>query len=127
MVDINLGEGATAALFLALQHAGTPTVVVTGYDIAALPSRVATATVVQTPAAPHSVIHALATATRRHTMHLNASQRAILQAIADTDPVSAEDATWAVTQGLAVQAEDADIDLTPAGRSALGEAGRDPA
>lgn len=54
-------------------------------------------------------------------MRLTDTQIAILQAIAATDPVSAEDATWAVTEGFAVQAEDADIDLTPAGREALGE------
>jgi len=53
------------------------------------------------------------------TMALTDSQIAILQAIEATDPVSADDATWAVTEGLAVQAEDGDIDLTPAGREAL--------
>lgn len=52
-------------------------------------------------------------------MPLTTSQIAILRAIEATDPVSADDATWAVTEGLAVQAEDADIDLTPAGREAL--------
>ncbi len=52
-------------------------------------------------------------------MALTDSQIAILQAIEATDPVSADDATWAVTEGLAVQAEDGDIDLTPAGREAL--------
>ena len=54
-------------------------------------------------------------------MRLNDTQIAILQAIAATDPISAEDATWAVKEGFAVQAEDGDIDLTPAGREALGE------
>lgn len=52
-------------------------------------------------------------------MTLTDHQLAVLRAIHATDPVSAEDATWAVTAGLAVQAEDADIDLTPAGRHAL--------
>jgi hypothetical protein len=52
-------------------------------------------------------------------MSLTDQEIAVLRAIHATDPVSAEDATWAVTQGLAVQAEDGDIDLTPAGRSAL--------
>lgn len=56
-------------------------------------------------------------------MQLTRAQISILQAIAATDPVSAEDATWAVTAGLAVQAEDADIDLTPAGRRLLEEEG----
>lgn len=52
-------------------------------------------------------------------MTLTEKQLAVLRAIEATDPVGAEDATWAVTEGLAVQAEDADIDLTPAGRAAL--------
>jgi|GEM_PF-433363 len=52
-------------------------------------------------------------------MTLTDHQRDVLRAIHATDPVSAEDATWAVTAGLAVQAEDGDIDLTPAGRQAL--------
>ncbi|WP_313341430.1 hypothetical protein [Stenotrophomonas sp.] len=56
-------------------------------------------------------------------MRLTTSQIAILRAIEATDPVSADDATWAVTEGLAVQAEDADIDLTPAGRKSLAELG----
>jgi len=55
-------------------------------------------------------------------MSLTHAQISILEAIAATDPISAEDATWAVTAGLAVQAEDADIDLTPAGRKALADA-----
>lgn len=55
-------------------------------------------------------------------MKLADNQLAILRAIEATDPVSADDATWAVTEGLAVQAEDADIDLTPAGREALAAA-----
>lgn len=54
-------------------------------------------------------------------MHLSEQQRKILHAIHATNPVSAEDATWAVTEGLAVQAEDGDIDLTPAGRELLGD------
>jgi hypothetical protein len=33
--------------------------------------------------------------------------------------VKGDDATWAVTAGLAVQAEDGDIDLTPHGRDVL--------
>jgi hypothetical protein len=55
-------------------------------------------------------------------MPLTDKQLAILRAIKATDPVSADDATWAVAEGLAVQAEDSDIDLTPAGKGALGEA-----
>ena len=54
-------------------------------------------------------------------MPLTDKQLATLRAIEATDPVSADDATWAVTEGLAVQAEDSDIDLTPAGKDALGE------
>lgn len=52
-------------------------------------------------------------------MALTHSQISILECIAATRPVSADDATWAVTEGLAVQAEDGDIDLTSAGRAAL--------
>ena len=52
-------------------------------------------------------------------MSLTNTQLAILRAIEATDPVPADDATWAVTEGLAVQAEDGDIDLTPAGKEAL--------
>lgn len=52
-------------------------------------------------------------------MALSETQVAILRSIEATIPVSAEDATWAVTEGFAVQAEDGDIDLTPAGRDAL--------
>ena len=55
-------------------------------------------------------------------MPLTDKQLAILRAIEATDPVSADDATWAVAEGLAVHAEDSDIDLTPAGKDALGEA-----
>lgn len=54
-------------------------------------------------------------------MNLSEQQCAILRAIHATDPVSADAATWAVKEGLAVQAEDGDIDLTPAGREALGD------
>ena len=43
----------------------------------------------------------------------------ILRAIADAQPAKGADATWAVTAGLAVQAEDGDIDLTPRGRDVL--------
>lgn len=50
---------------------------------------------------------------------LSDGQLRILRAIADAQPVKADDATWAVNAGLAVQAEDADIDLTPRGREAL--------
>lgn len=52
-------------------------------------------------------------------MSLTDCQIAILQAIAELQPLSAEQATWAVKEGYAVQAEDADIDLTPAGREVL--------
>jgi hypothetical protein len=55
-------------------------------------------------------------------MKLAPAQIAILRAIEATDPISTDDATWAVAEGLAVQAEDADIDLTPAGREALAAA-----
>ncbi|AWH44544.1 hypothetical protein [Stenotrophomonas sp. ZAC14A_NAIMI4_1] len=50
---------------------------------------------------------------------LTAGQLQILRAIADAQPVKGDDATWAVTAGLAVQAEDGDIDLTPRGRDVL--------
>ena len=46
-------------------------------------------------------------------------QLQILRAIADAQPVKADDATWAVAADLAVQAEDGDIDLTPRGREVL--------
>ncbi|WGV56887.1 hypothetical protein QIF44_06700 [Stenotrophomonas indicatrix] len=46
-------------------------------------------------------------------------QFTILRAIADARPVGSDAATWAVKKGLAVQAEDADIDLTPHGRDML--------
>lgn len=47
---------------------------------------------------------------------LTDQQFQILRAIADAQTVTGDDATWAVKAGLAVQAEDADIDLTPHGR-----------
>lgn len=50
---------------------------------------------------------------------LTDAQRRILQAIADAERVDSDAATWAVATGLAVQAEDGDIDLTPRGRDAL--------
>ena len=50
---------------------------------------------------------------------LTGAQRQILQAIADAEQVDSDAATWAVKAGLAVQAEDGDIDLTPRGRDAL--------
>ncbi len=50
---------------------------------------------------------------------LTGPQRQILQAIADAGQVDSDAATWAVNAGLAVQAEDGDIDLTPRGRDAL--------
>jgi len=53
-------------------------------------------------------------------MPLNDKQLAILRAIEVTDPVSADDATWAVTEGLAVQAEDSDIDRTHWARGSTG-------
>lgn len=60
-------------------------------------------------------------------MGLTAAQIRILQDIADAQPVRGDAATWAVNAGFAVQAEDADIDLTPAGRHALaGQPGREP-
>ncbi|WP_162292128.1 hypothetical protein [Stenotrophomonas maltophilia] len=50
----------------------------------------------------------------------------MLQAIAAAEPVRGDAATWAVTAGWAVQAEDGDIDLTEAGRDALAaQAGRE--
>mgnify|MGYP006887124471 CR=1 FL=1 len=52
-------------------------------------------------------------------MEMTAEQRKILQAIAAAEPVRGDAATWAVTAGWAVQAEDGDIDLTEAGRDAL--------
>ncbi|WP_329752807.1 hypothetical protein [Stenotrophomonas maltophilia] len=57
-------------------------------------------------------------------MSLTNSQVAILRAIAGLNPVSAEQATWAVKEGYAIQAEDADIDLTPAGHEVLEGGGR---
>jgi len=48
---------------------------------------------------------------------LTDAQRRILQAIAER--VDSDAATWAVKAGLAVQAEDGDIDLTPRGRDLL--------
>ncbi|AWH55492.1 hypothetical protein C1924_11915 [Stenotrophomonas sp. ESTM1D_MKCIP4_1] len=50
---------------------------------------------------------------------LNDRQIRILQTIAEADEVDSNDATWAVTAGLAVQAEDGDIDLTPRGHEVL--------
>nr|WP_239505158.1 hypothetical protein [Stenotrophomonas pavanii] len=50
---------------------------------------------------------------------MTAHQREILEAIAAAQPVRGDAATWAVNAGLAVQAEDGDIDLTDAGRDAL--------
>ncbi|AWH33544.1 MULTISPECIES: hypothetical protein [Stenotrophomonas] len=50
---------------------------------------------------------------------LTGAQRRILQAIADAEQVDSDAATWAVAAGLAVQAEDGDIDLTPRGRDVL--------
>ncbi|AWH49927.1 hypothetical protein C1925_12600 [Stenotrophomonas sp. SAU14A_NAIMI4_5] len=50
---------------------------------------------------------------------LTDAQRRILQAIADAERVDSDAATWAVKAGLAVQAEDGDIDLTPRGRDVL--------
>uniref|UniRef100_UPI003F59BE71 hypothetical protein n=1 Tax=Stenotrophomonas cyclobalanopsidis TaxID=2771362 RepID=UPI003F59BE71 len=52
-------------------------------------------------------------------MSLTGPQRQILRAIADAGQVDSDAATWAVKAGLAVQAEDGDIDLTPRGRDAL--------
>ncbi|SET67531.1 hypothetical protein [Stenotrophomonas indicatrix] len=52
-------------------------------------------------------------------MPLTEEQLTILRAIADARPVGSDAATWAVKEGLAVQAEDADIDLTPRGRDRL--------
>jgi hypothetical protein len=52
-------------------------------------------------------------------MRLTDTQLAVLRAIDATDEISAEAATWAVNEGLAVQAEDGDIALTPAGRDLL--------
>ncbi|KAF1015524.1 MAG: hypothetical protein GAK31_00998 [Stenotrophomonas maltophilia] len=54
-------------------------------------------------------------------MTLEPEQITILQAIADAQPVRGDAATWAVKEGLAVQAEDADIDLTPRGRAVLAQ------
>ncbi|AWH17956.1 hypothetical protein C1922_11920 [Stenotrophomonas sp. ZAC14D2_NAIMI4_7] len=50
---------------------------------------------------------------------LTDARRRILQAIADAERVDSDAATWAVAAGLAVQAEDGDIDLTPRGRNVL--------
>ncbi|MGE6333427.1 hypothetical protein [Stenotrophomonas sp. NPDC077659] len=50
---------------------------------------------------------------------LTDAQRQILQAIAEAGRVESDAATWAVTSGFAVQAEDGDIDLTSRGREAL--------
>ncbi|AWH25704.1 hypothetical protein [Stenotrophomonas sp. YAU14D1_LEIMI4_1] len=50
---------------------------------------------------------------------LTGAQRRILQAIADAEQLDSDAATWAVAAGLAVQAEDGDIDLTPRGRDVL--------
>ncbi|HAL24151.1 hypothetical protein [Stenotrophomonas sp.] len=50
---------------------------------------------------------------------LTGAQRRILQAIADAEQVDSDAATWAVAAGLAVQAEDGDIDLTRRGRDVL--------
>lgn len=52
-------------------------------------------------------------------MGMTAQQREITEAIAAAQPVRGDAATWAVSAGLAVQAEDGDIDLTDAGRDAL--------
>ncbi len=52
-------------------------------------------------------------------MRLTDTQLAVLRAIDATDEISAEAATWAVKEGLAVQAEDGDIALTPVGKDIL--------
>lgn len=52
-------------------------------------------------------------------MGMTAQQQEILEAIAAAQPLRGDAATWAVNAGLAVQAEDGDIDLTDAGRDAL--------
>ncbi len=49
-------------------------------------------------------------------MELTAQQQRILNDIQATRPVSHDDATWAVSAGLAAQGEDGDIDLTQEGR-----------
>lgn len=53
-------------------------------------------------------------------MTLTDDQRRILQDIDSTTPISEADTAWAVNAGLAVLAEDGDIDLSDAGREALG-------
>ena len=52
-------------------------------------------------------------------MQLTTEQRRILEDIHAMREVSAEDATWAVKAGLAVQAEDGDIDLSQEGRQQI--------
>jgi len=49
-------------------------------------------------------------------MELTAQQQRILNDIQATRPISHDDATWAVSAGLAAQGEDGDIDLTQEGR-----------
>lgn len=54
-------------------------------------------------------------------MTLTDDQHRILQDIDSTTPISQAETDWAVNAGLAVLAEDGDIDLTDAGRSALAQ------
>ena len=52
-------------------------------------------------------------------MTLTDDQRRILQDIDSTTPISEAETKWAVDAGLAVLAEDGDIDISNAGREAL--------
>ncbi len=52
-------------------------------------------------------------------MTLDDDQRRILQDIDRTKPITEAETAWAVNAGLAVLAEDGDIDLSDAGREAL--------
>jgi len=62
-------------------------------------------------------------ALQESSMSLTEAEITILRAIACVKPISSDQATWAVKEGYAVQAEDADIDLTPAGREIVERAG----
>ncbi len=52
-------------------------------------------------------------------MSLTDDQLRILRDIDTTTPITEDETDWAVRAGLAVLAEDGDIDLSPAGRDAL--------
>lgn len=59
VVDINLGCGPSYELMEALQSAGVPFVLVTGYDAAVVPAGLSHAPRLQKPVTPRQVVHAV--------------------------------------------------------------------